>query len=91
MGALPVARCFPGESDSVEHAVQSNSICLNGAKDGLVSEHIERVGLISGAGTAMQTGGNKVTDRLQLGLNMTQLVCGSQGNLGCLFEVLFRE
>ena len=49
-----------------------------------------RLGIISGGGVPIQTGGNKVGDSVQFGLNMTKLICGSQYSLGCLYEALIK-
>lgn len=67
---LPVL-AFPSVSDSLDSAVQDNQICLFGKRDGFYANFVTRLGLISGAGTAIQTGGNKTTDALQYGYNIT--------------------
>ena len=73
---LPVLT-FPSRSDSLDSAVQENKICLFGKRDGFYANFVTRLGLIAGAGAPIQTGGNKTSDALQYGYNITQLVCGS--------------
>ena len=41
-------------------------------------EWVRRLGLVMGSGDLIQTGGNKVSGSLSCGLNMTEVVKGSQ-------------
>jgi hypothetical protein len=58
---MPVL-AFPSASDSLDSAVQDNHICLFGKRDGFYADFVKRLGLITGAGTPVQTGGNKTSD-----------------------------
>ena len=49
---------------------------------------MRRLSLCRGDGQFVQCGGNKVSNCHGFGLNMSELICGSQYSLGVLFEVL---
>ena len=70
--------------------MQRNALCLASLKDGFFcnDKRVVRLGLVKGSGDLIQTGGNKVSDRVQVVLGLTSLVVGSQYNLGFLYEAL---
>ena len=78
------------DSISVEDAIQNNCLCLQSMKHGFFNdvEWVRRLGVVMGSGDLIQTGGNKVSDSLSCGLNMTEIVKGSQHQLGMLYEAL---
>ena len=72
---------YPDSSSrSVENAIQNNCLCLQSLKHGFFNdnERIRRVGMVMGSGDLIQTGGNKVSDSMSSGLNVTEIVKGSQ-------------
>jgi hypothetical protein len=83
---------FPdGDDSSVEEVIQMNKLCLASLKDGFYNSRgsVERLGLITGAGDLIQTGGNASADRSSAyGFGFTGLIEGSRAQLGLLYEVL---
>jgi len=68
-----------------------NKLSLASLKDGFYcnDRRIERVGLITGEGEQVQTGGNQTSDNgAAFGLGMTRVIEGSRAQLGLLYEVL---
>ncbi len=49
---------------------------------------LERVGLVTGEGRMIQTGGYKVRDNYSFGFNINDLFAGSNYTIGLLFEVV---
>lgn len=74
---------------SVDQAVQENRLCLQSLKYGSFKESaLERVGLVTGEGRMIQTGGYKVRDNYSFGFNINDLFAGSNYTIGLLFEVV---
>lgn len=83
--ALPLRR-----NATVEQAIQEDLISLLSLRHGFFNSNVTRVGIIKGNGEPIQTGGNQVSDNRSYGFNLTQLVIGSQYQLGILYEALLK-
>ena len=77
-----------GRDATIEHAIQENALCLQSLKHGFFNDEgrLRRLSLCRGDGQFLQLGGNKVGEGF--GLNVMNLVAGSQYSLGLLFEIL---